>query len=404
MGPPSRPSRAGRVAVAALRALGLGLWQAARYLGPLSLEAASYAWRLGADGIHGVRVWLLRRQARRAPERSAHFAEIGERFRATRTARWASWHALPASRRIAVRTATAAFVLAGFLLIRFPTPESMQPDAGATHADAPRATTRESRVVASTPAFDVEPAAARFKAQLTTTLPGTWEFLTGGPVLAPGNPGEWDDFTVASPWVLRESAGGTASYRMWYRGCRATGRERSCAIGHATSPDGVRWTKTARPVFEPPSAIERRQLHGVTVVRRDDSYLLWYSLSPELFDKGRASTLHLATSSDGLRWEAAGQVTEASEQLPYPIEPSVLDAAGTLHLWFVDSLRHLEKDNYAEHEGAPYLTHFTSSDGRQWREVGRHPLGPTGLGRIRVTVEARGTGFNATASASAGRA
>ena len=76
MGGPSRPSRAGAVAVAALRAVGLGLWQAARYLGPLSLEAASYAWRLGADGIHGIRVWLLRRQARKAPERSAHFAEI----------------------------------------------------------------------------------------------------------------------------------------------------------------------------------------------------------------------------------------------------------------------------------------------------------------------------------------
>jgi len=387
------------MAVAVFRAVGRGLWQAARYLGPLSLEAASYAWRLGADGIHGIRVWLLRRQVRKAPERSAHFAEVGEHLRTTRTARWTSWHALPASRRIAVRTATAAFVLAIVLLIRFRTPESMQPAAGATNADAPRATTRESRVVASTPAFDVEPAAARFKAQLTTTLPGTWEFLTDGPVLAPGNPGEWDDFTVASPWVLSESAGGTARYRMWYRGCQATGRERSCAIGHATSPDGVRWTKTARPVFEPPSAIERRQLHGVTVVRRSEGYLLWYSLSPELFDRGKGSTLHLATSNDGLRWEAAGEVAKASEELPYPIEPSVLDAAGTLHLWFVDSLRHLEKYNYAEHEGAPYLRHFTSSDGRQWHEGGRHPLGPTGLGRIRVTVEARGTGFHATAFA-----
>lgn len=399
MGGPSRPSRAGAVAVAALRAVGLGLWQAARYLGPLSLEAASYAWRLGTDGIHGIRVWLLRRQARKAPERSAHFAEIGERLRATRTAGWASWHALPVSRRMAVRTATAVFVLAIFLLIRFRTPESMQPAAGTTNAGAPPATPSESRVVASTPTFDVEPAAARFKAQLTTTLPGTWEFLTDGPVLAPGNPGEWDDFTVASPWVLKESAGGTTRYRMWYRGCQATGRERSCAIGHAASPDGVSWTKTARPVFEPPSAIERRQLYGVTVVRRGESYLLWYSLTPELFDRGRSSTLHLATSNDGLRWEAAGEVAKTTEQLPYPIEPSVLDAAGTLHLWFVDSLRHLEKDNYAAHEGAPYLRHFTSSDGRQWHEVGRHPLGPTGLGRIRVTVEARGTGFNATAFA-----
>lgn len=395
---PSRPSRTGAMAAAASRAAGRGLWQAARYLGPLSLDAASYAWRLGADGIDGIRGRVLRRQALGAPERSAHFAEADARLRVARTARWASWHALPAGRRIAVRTATAAFGLAIFLLVRSRTPESMPPDAGAANADI--RTTRESPVVVSQPAFDLERAAARFKGELITAVPGTWKFLTDGPVLAHGNPGEWDDFTVASPWVLRESAGGTARYRLWYRGCRATGRDRRCAIGHATSPDGVRWTKTARAVFEPPGAAERRQLHGVTVVRRSDGYLLWYSVTPELFDKGKGSTLHLATSNDGVRWEAAGEVAKASEELPYPIEPSVLEAAGTLHLWFVDSLRHLERDNYAEHEGAPYLRHLTSSDGRQWHEAGSYPLGPSGLGRIRVTVEASSTGFNATAFAS----
>jgi hypothetical protein len=300
---------------------------------------------------------------------------------------------------MAARTATAAVVLAIVLLVRFRMPESPPFAAVATDADAPRSTTRESPVGASAPTFDVEPAAARFKTQLTTTAPGTWAFLAEGPVLAPGNPGDWDDFTVASPWVLKESAGRNARYRMWYRGCRGTGRERACAIGHAASPDGLRWTKTARPVFEPSGPIPRRQLHGVTVVRRGDGYLLWYSLTPELFDGGKASTLHLATSSDGLRWNAAGQVAKASEQLPYPIEPSALEVAGTLHLWFVDSLRHLEKDNYAEHEGAPYLRHFTSIDGRQWHEGGRHSLGPTGIGRVRVTVEARAAGFQATAFA-----
>ncbi len=396
---PSRPSQTRAVVVVLLRAAGRGLGQAAKYLGPLALEAASYAWRLGADGIHGIRVWLLRRQARKAPERSAHFAAVGEHLRTTRTARWASWQALSASRRMAVRTATAAVVLAVVLLVRFRMPESSPLAAVATDADAPRSTTSASRIVASASTFDVEPAAARFKTQLTATAPGTWAFLTDGPVLAPGNPGDWDDFTVASPWVLKESAGGTTRYRMWFRGCRGTGRERACAIGHAASPDGLRWTKTAGPVFEPPSAIERRQLHAVTVVRRGGDYLLWYSLSPEPFGTRKGSTLHLATSSDGLGWEAAGEVVEASEQLPYPIEPSVLDGAGTLHLWFVDSLHRLERDNYAEHDGAPFLRHFTSIDGRQWHEEGRHPLGPTGLGRVRVTVEATATAFHATAFA-----
>jgi len=185
---------------------------------------------------------------------------------------------------------------------------------------------------------------------------------------------------------------------MWYRGCHLGGRERTCAIGHATSPDGLRWTKSARPVFEPRDAVERRQLYGVTVARVGARYFLWYSLSPALFDGRKSSTLHLATSSDGMRWEAAGEVAMASEELPYPMEPSVLESAGTLHLWFVDSLRHFRTDDYAEPEGAPYLRHLTSTDGRQWQEGGRYPLGPTGLGRVRVTVEGgAGTVFRATA-------
>jgi len=305
---------------------------------------------------------------------------------------------------MAVRTATVAAALVALLFVRFRLqerlPEAGQPDAN-TRGAAPRAANATMpSSIASKPDFDVETAAARFHRDVAEMRPGEWAFLTEGPVLAPGAPGEWDDFTVASPWVLKESVNGLMRYRMWYRGCHVTTRERTCAVGHAISPDGLRWTRSARPVFEPADLNERQKLHGLAVVRTPNRYLLWYSLSPDLFDRRKGSTLHLATSSDGFGWQATGEVLEASEELPYPLEPSVLEKAGILHLWFVDSLRHFKKSDYAEQDGAPYLMHFTSTDGQQWKEGGRFPLGPTGLGRARVTVESgAGTSFHATAFA-----
>jgi hypothetical protein len=222
--------------------------------------------------------------------------------------------------------------------------------------------------------------------------PGQWTFLTEGPVLAPGVRGEFDDFIIASPWVLREGEPGATRYRMWYRGCYFRGRDRGCAIGHAASADGIRWQKTKGSVFEPADPAERRRLHGVTVVRTGGRYFMWYSVTPELFGPRQPSTLHLATSSDGLRWEAAGQVLATTERGPYPMEPSALHDGRQFHLWFLDSLRTFEKDDYALQPGAPFLMHFTSPDGRTWQESGRFPLQPTGLDSLRPVVEPRRDG------------
>ena len=244
----------------------------------------------------------------------------------------------------------------------------------------------------------MDAAAARFERDARGKAPGQWTFLTEGPVLASGSRGEFDDFTIASPWVLREGDGNRTRYRMWYRGCYFRGPDRGCAIGHATSADGVRWQKTKGPVFEPSDPDARLRLNAVTVARSGDRYFMWYSVTPELFGPRQPNTLHLATSSDGLRWEAAGQVHATTERSPHPMEPSALHDGTQFHLWFSDSLRTFEKDDYQLQPGAPFLMHFTSPDGRTWLESGRFPLKPTGLDNFRAVVEPRpGGGFQATA-------
>ena len=379
---------------AALRAVGQGLVRAAVYLGPLLVAAIGYLATLGADAVSAGRALLIRRARGRAPGQSAEYDQQEAALRKANATRWTPWRALPAHRRFAVRIAAVALVVVfgALLRARFTTPASQeaaaksvatlpaaQDDGAATQPPPP-------------PPVDIDAAAARFESDARRAAPGQWTFLTEGPVLAPGTRGEFDDFIVASPWVLREADGSRTRYRMWYRGCYFRGRDRGCAIGHATSEDGVRWKKTKGPVFEPSDPAARRGLHGVTVVRSGDRYLMWYSVAPELFGPRQPSTLHLATSSDGLRWEAAGQVLAATSRDPYPIEPSALHDGTQFHLWFSDNLRTFEKDDFELKAGAPFLMHFTSADGRTWQESGRFAVKPTGLDNFRAVVEARRDG------------
>ena len=74
------------------------------------------------------------------------------------------------------------------------------------------------------------------------------------------------------------------------------------------------------------------------------------------------------------------------------MEPSALHDGRQFHLWFLDSLRTFEKDDYELQPGAPFLMHFTSADGRTWQESGRFPVSPTGLDNFRPVVEPRRMG------------
>lgn len=377
---------------AALRAVARGLLRAAAYLGPLLVAALVYLAYLCADAISALRAMLLQRARQKDPSQSPAHEQQEAALREADARRWIAWRALPAERRLAVRVAAVAFVVVSGVLLRvgFSTPAQVQLEATAQSSqEFPADLVDGVDTQPPPPSVDMDAAAARFQEDARGKAPGQWTFLTEGAVLAPGPRGDFDDFTIASPWVLRDGDGDRAQYRMWYRGCYFRGRDRGCAIGHATSADGVRWQKTNGPVFEP---ADGHQLHGVTVARSGERYFMWYSVTPELFGPRQPSTFHLATSPDGLRWEAAGQVLTATERGPTPMEPSALHDGHQFHLWFSDSLRTFGRDNYGLQSGAPFLMHFTSADGRTWQESGRFPVQPTGLDNFRAMVEARRDG------------
>ncbi len=120
----------------------------------------------------------------------------------------------------------------------------------------------------------------------------TWRRMSERPVLEPSAP--WEKVAVMCPDVLWDEAAGL--WRMWYSG---GDQYEPDAIGHATSPDGLHWTKhAANPIFaaDPASAWERHKVTACQVVRHDGWYLMFYIG----FENEHLARIGLARSRDGL--------------------------------------------------------------------------------------------------------
>jgi len=73
----------------------------------------------------------------------------------------------------------------------------------------------------------------------------TWKRMGDKPVLSPEKP--WENVAVMCPHVFWDEP--AKLFRMWYSGGE---QNEPNAIGYATSPDGLKWTRhEGNPVFIP---------------------------------------------------------------------------------------------------------------------------------------------------------
>ena len=99
-----------------------------------------------------------------------------------------------------------------------------------------------------------------------------WHREGDRPVLSADKP--WEKVAVMCPHVLFDDRAGL--YRMWYSGGEQYEPD---AIGHATSKDGLTWTKhEGNPVFRPDPALgwEKDRVTACQVVRQGEGYLMFY--------------------------------------------------------------------------------------------------------------------------------
>jgi predicted GH43/DUF377 family glycosyl hydrolase len=123
-----------------------------------------------------------------------------------------------------------------------------------------------------------------------------WQRAGLEPVLTAEEP--WEKVAVMNPHVLWD--GQTGLFKMWY--CGGEQYEPN-AIGYATSPDGIHWTKyPSNPIFsaDPRHTWEQHKVAGCQVVQKDNWYLLFYI---GYWDEDTAQ-IGLARSPNGINsWE-----------------------------------------------------------------------------------------------------
>lgn len=155
--------------------------------------------------------------------------------------------------------------------------------------------------------------------------------------------GGWEGLRVSSPAVLAH--GGV--FHMWYRG--ESGRYGATDIGHATSPDGVRWTRDPlNPVTVDGSAATRFVHRPGAVVQAELGYVMWAA---------RGGRVARFTSIDGVSWRDEGDALAT--------DGSVWEAGDVADLSVVR-----RDDGYEMWYVADGVRGATSDDGVHWTPSG----------------------------------
>ncbi|WP_169980939.1 glycoside hydrolase family protein [Tautonia rosea] len=180
-----------------------------------------------------------------------------------------------------------------------------------------------------------------------------WEPVEQNPLFEGTGGTAWDSKIRERGWICREPDG---SYRLWYTGYNED-QSPTRYLGHATSPDGIVWTRDPRNPLYTDHWVE-----DMCVLRQGDLYYM--------FAEGKDDVAHLLTSSDGIVWERQGpldvHLTNGQPIPPGPYgTPTVLVKDGVWHLF------------YERGDRGVWLA--TSTDLRVWTNVQDEPviaLGP----------------------------
>jgi predicted GH43/DUF377 family glycosyl hydrolase len=123
-----------------------------------------------------------------------------------------------------------------------------------------------------------------------------WKRMSEKPVLSPDQ--SWENVAIMCPHVLWDDK--QQLYRMWYS---AGQQYEPNAIGYATSPNGINWTKhNDNPVFtsDPANQWEQHKVTACQVIPAGDRYIMFYI---GFRDENRAH-IGVARSRDGItHWQ-----------------------------------------------------------------------------------------------------
>jgi hypothetical protein len=201
-------------------------------------------------------------------------------------------------------------------------------------------------------------------------------------------PNAWDSPGLETANVL---VGPDGLYRMYYTGNRAPEGSVTYAIGLATSPDGIRWTRRDTPVLEPVAAWERPICTSPGSCRNGGVlepsvlfdaaaglYRMWYVGLGEPPNSFRTFRIGHATSPDGINWTrlptpvfSLGSPGRWDEMWTSHVNV-VADPGGGYHMFYFGSAPADYRDGVEMQRGA--IGHAFSDDGVRWERNPRNPI------------------------------
>ena len=163
----------------------------------------------------------------------------------------------------------------------------------------------------------------------------TWEKYEDNPVIETGGQGSWDELHLQMGHVIFEEN----IFKMWYDGHGSDG----WAIGLATSPDGIHWTKDIlnNPVLTTgePGSWDDWAVWGPHIIHEDTTYKMWYSGIEDRSDIGFFfRRIGYSESPDGIDWtKHPKQVLEQGDFISwsYDLEtPMVIFDGVNYNMWY----------------------------------------------------------------------
>ena len=189
------------------------------------------------------------------------------------------------------------------------------------------------------------------------------------PVLTAGTSWEGNYISIGSViWT-------GSQFMMWYRGVggQAGSPEAHGAVGLATSPDGVTWTKYSGNPVMTTSTVDSSFLSTPYVIQVGSSFKMWYTCFNPLLS---SDSICYATSSDGMSW--AKQSSPVLQPAPgwetgNLYSPSVIYDGTVYGMWYTGC--------NTSSPAICQIGYATSKDGITWTRDPSNPIlsvGPSG--------------------------
>ena len=173
----------------------------------------------------------------------------------------------------------------------------------------------------------------------------------------------WDEVIRERGYILREDDG----YHLWYTGYREAALDGDKALGYATSPDGIVWTRyQGNPIFS------ENWVEDMMVLKDDSLYYM--------FAEGKNDIAHMLTSTDKIHWSDHGSL----KILQTNGEPLTPGPCGTPTVFIEGDVWYLF---YERNDDGVWLA--TSTDLMEWTNIQDEPVlekGPETYDKFGVAV------------------